>query len=100
MQVYTRCGRHLNIIVAYKFVGLAIAEKLIAPTVFTNIHFLAPEALFQFLETQAAQQASTEQTIKGYRVKVEYNVKPESETEQKKSHILKTVTDSIRKKKK
>jgi hypothetical protein len=62
----------------------------------TNILLLQPEALFLYLDQQIAKEASKEERIKGYRVKVEYDAIPEGEAEQKKINVLRAISNSLR----
>lgn len=65
-----------------------------------RIQVFEPEALFLFLDSQSAKQASGETRIKGYRVKVEYDAISEDEIARKREAITQSVVRSIRGKKK
>lgn len=65
-----------------------------------KIQLREPEALFLFLDTQTAKQASSETRVKGYRVKVEYEAISESEMARKREAVTKSVVRSIKGKKK
>lgn len=58
-----------------------------------HIYTYTPEELFFHLDTIVAKDASTEKTVKGYRVKVEYSAVPESESDIKRQRILKAITE-------
>ena len=66
----------------------------------TKIQVLEPEALFFFLDSEIAKQASTETRMKGYRVKVEYDAITESEMAKKRESITQSVVKSMKGKKK
>ncbi|MCK9421242.1 MAG: type IV secretion system DNA-binding domain-containing protein [Bacteroidales bacterium] len=63
-----------------------------------KIQVLEPEALFFFLDSEIAREASTETRVKGYRVKVEYGAISESEANRIKETIAKSVVSSLKKK--
>ncbi len=60
---------------------------------------LAPEEVIQYFDRQIVRESSTEKIVKGYRVKVEYDTPTQDEMRQKQGHVVKAVTESIRKKK-
>jgi hypothetical protein len=55
-----------------------------------------PDALFLFLDSEAAKEASSETRIKGYRIKVDYEAIPESEMTRKREAIAKSVIQTMR----
>lgn len=59
---------------------------------------LEPDALFLYLDQQVADEGNTEERIGGMRVKVEYTAVPPEAAQQKRSHIVKSIIDSIRNK--
>lgn len=59
-----------------------------------------PEKLFDLLDRNAIQQATTETKFKGYRVKVEYDALSQEEQKRKRDSVAKIVLESIRKMKK
>jgi hypothetical protein len=61
---------------------------------------LQPEEVLLYLNEQLAKEAGSEQRVKGYRVSVEYKAVPPEAARQKREHIIKTITDAIRKSKK
>ncbi len=75
-----------------------VKEKIDA-TLQAKVFLFEPESFFLYMDKQVAQETSTEERIKGYRVKVEYNALPENEASQKREHIIRAVSDSVKKKK-
>ena len=65
-----------------------------------KIQVLEPEALFYFLDSEIAKEASTETRVKGYRVKVEYDAISEDEIARKREAITQSVVRSMKGKKK
>lgn len=65
----------------------------------SKILTLEPDGLFLFLDKEIAKDGSTEKLMKGYRVKVEYNAPPTNVAEQKKDNVMKTISNSMQKKK-
>jgi hypothetical protein len=63
-----------------------------------KVHIFGPDSLFLFLDQQLAREASTEERIKGYRVKVSYNAVSESEAKAKQDSILRVIVDAERRK--
>lgn len=72
-----------------------IVEATLESPIQTNVLYFEPDALFLFLDQQAAQEMSGEERVKGYRVKVEYNALPEDVSKAKRDNILKSVSASI-----
>ena len=72
-------------------------ESKLSKTIQNKIYIFDPDSLFLYLDQQSAKEASTEERVKGYRVKVSYNAVSESEAKAKQDSILKVVTDSARK---
>lgn len=70
-----------------KSVEMAKAER---------VFFFEPPELFAFLEHATAQTPSTEQRIKGYRVKVEYQAVQESERQSKRDAVADVILKSMR----
>lgn len=64
-----------------------------------KMQYFEPESFFQFLDAEITKDTSTESLMKGYRVKVEYDSISDKEAHNKQEQILKTITNSIRKKK-
>jgi hypothetical protein len=61
-----------------------------------KIQVLEPDALFLFLDSGIAKEASSEIRVKGYRVKVEYSAIPESEMARKRESITQSVVRSLK----
>lgn len=61
---------------------------------------LNPDALFLFLDSEIAKEASTDTRVKGYRVKVEYEAVPEHEMSRKREAIAKSVIEALKEKRK
>ncbi|MEN9582476.1 MAG: hypothetical protein RL641_430 [Candidatus Parcubacteria bacterium] len=77
----------------------ALAKEKLSKTLFERVLMLEPEALFLYLDQQVASESNKDERIKGYRVKVEYTAVPPKEMHHKKDSILKTISESMRKKK-
>lgn len=60
---------------------------------------LEPSEVVQFFDRQIVKESNTEKVMKGYRVKVEYSTSTESEMAKKQENVIKTVTESMKKKK-
>jgi hypothetical protein len=65
-----------------------------------RIFVFEADELFHFLDQEIAKEASSEERVKGFRVKVEYNAVSEEVMKQKKESISKIVLDSQKKDKK
>jgi len=74
-----------------------LKEKLDAVQL-SKILVFEPNELFIYLDQQVAKEASTEERVKGYRVKVEYDAISQENAKQKQESILKAVADTVRKK--
>lgn len=80
-----------------------IREKVretIDPEFLSKIFFFEPDEFFQYLDLEITKEASTETRIKGYRVKVNYIPPTTSIAGKNREQVVKTVADSLRKKKK
>ena len=66
----------------------------------SRVFVMEAEALFHYLDTEVAKEASTETRMKGYRVKVEYDAVSEDEMKKKRESVTKFVVDSAWKNKK
>lgn len=62
-----------------------------------NILYFDTDGLINYLDSQAAKEATTEKRMKGYRVKVEYSALSKEETESKRQGLLRTIAKSIQK---
>lgn len=61
-----------------------------------RVRCLTPEEAFAFLETLDAQSAATEQTVRGYKVKVRYQPLSEEEKKARKEAISKVILDAMK----
>lgn len=79
---------------------LTKAEGLIAarlqPEDLARIQFICPEEIFAFFEGLAAQGASHEGTVRGYKVKVGYKAVSEGEKTARKQAISRTILDALK----
>jgi len=64
-----------------------------------KVLMLESQEVIQYFDRQVIQESKTEKVVRGYRVKVEYDSSTPDDTTKKQGHIVKTVTDSMRKKK-
>lgn len=60
------------------------------------VHFFLPEDLFLFLDQNAAEGRSKEETIKGYKVKVKYKPLTQEEQKVRKEAVAKTVLQAMK----
>jgi hypothetical protein len=60
----------------------------------SRVFVMEADALFHYLDTEVAKEASTEKRIKGYRVKVEYEAVSEEVMKLKKEAITRIVTET------
>ncbi|HYG40494.1 MAG TPA: hypothetical protein VD908_17820, partial [Cytophagales bacterium] len=74
-------------------------EATIAKNLHRRILLYEPESFFAYLDEATAKEASTETRMKGYRVKVDYDVTNENERKNKEEQILRAISKSFRKKK-
>jgi hypothetical protein len=65
-----------------------------------KVLMMQPEELFLYLDQEIANEAGNEERIKGFRVKVNYTAVSQGANTQKREQIIKTITESLRKKKK
>lgn len=72
-----------------------ITEKL-SQSDLDKVKLFEPEELFLFLDDQVAQETSTEQRIKGYRVKVQYQAVSEAEKKQKREAVAQIIVQAMR----
>jgi len=75
-----------------------VVTKRIDTIQWDRILVMDSDSLILYLDKQIALEATTETRIKGYRVKVEYDVISEQDMIKKKDKISKAVIDSIKKK--
>ncbi|HYQ86776.1 MAG TPA: hypothetical protein VES59_05985, partial [Bacteroidota bacterium] len=83
-------GKKLSKIKAYASQKLGSKDQ-------EKISYFEPEALFVYLDEQAAQETVKEERVKGYRVKVQYQSINESERIKKRESVARVVLQSMRK---
>lgn len=71
------------------------SEKL-EKTELDKVKFFEPQELFLFLDQQVAESSSSEQRIKGYRVKVKYEAVSEVEKKQKREAVAQVIVNAIK----
>jgi hypothetical protein len=76
-------------------------SKALAPTAFTDedckrLSFFTPEEFLTFLEEKEAEFASKDQTVRGYKVKVQYHALGEAEKKARKKAVAQTVLQALR----
>jgi DNA helicase HerA-like ATPase len=74
-----------------------LVKSKLSQQIQNKVFIFEPEEFFLHLDNQSAKEASTEERIKGYRVKVNYTALSESEAKAKQDNILKVITKSERK---
>jgi hypothetical protein len=76
------------------------AKKHIAPKLEeaqrSRVRFLTPEQLFTFLEEREAELGTTEDTVRGYKVKTRYRALDKKEHEERRKAISKVILESVR----
>jgi hypothetical protein len=72
-----------------------IAGKLGAAKL-ARVHFFTPEELFAFLETQEARTASREDTVKGYKVRVQFRPVGEQEKDTRRQAISQVILGALK----
>jgi hypothetical protein len=79
-----------------------MATSSIAQSELMRVVFLEPEALFSYLEqsTPSVIEGSTEERVKGYRVKVRYQTLSDTEKKRKKDAVADVILQSFRQLKK
>jgi hypothetical protein len=74
----------------------AAAEASLTPETLTSVRFLQPEEFIAYLDELAAAEASGEDTVRGYKVKVNYKPVTEAEAEARRQAISKVVMNRLR----
>ena len=74
----------------------AAVVSALGPDELDRVGFFTPEELFSFLETLAAQGASGEEIVRGYRVKVRHKPVSEGEQKAKKQAIAQTILQALK----
>lgn len=105
IQKCLAAGYDLIVVCMVEAKSIALLKKKLqdtfSPQQSEKIRVFEPEAFFQYLDTSmVATPLSTETTMKGYRVKVNYDSITEEEMKRKKDSIAKIVADSLKKMKK
>lgn len=80
--------------------ALSRAQAYVAPQLEEKdrerVRFLTPEELFSFLEARDAHAAAGEETVRGYKVKVQYRSVGEDEKEAKRQAISKVILGAVK----
>jgi len=77
----------------------AIERKVldaVSEDVASKVRYLVPEELLAFLDECGAENASTEKTVRGYKVKVNYMAVDEKVQQRKREAIAKLMVESLR----
>jgi hypothetical protein len=61
-----------------------------------RVRFFTPEELFAYLETQEAQSESSEETVKGYKVKVQYRAVSDKEKDTRRQAISQVILKALK----
>ena len=76
------------------------AKEFVLPTLSedeaTRVQFLTPEELFEFIETLEATAAGKEETVRGYKVKVQYQPLGEAEKSSRKQAVSQVILGAIK----
>ena len=75
---------------------MALAEKRLSEADLEKVLFLRPEELPFFLEREAAEESNREETVKGYRVKVQYQPVDEAEKRAKREAVAQVILQALR----
>ena len=73
-----------------------LAAQRLAESDLEKVLFLQPDELFFYLEQEAAREASKEERVKGYRVKVEYQPLAESEKQVRREAVGQVILQALR----
>jgi hypothetical protein len=73
-----------------------LAEDALEKKSFTKVVFLTPEGFVSFLEESDAKAATTERTVKGYKVKVKYKAMGEDEKKSRRDAISQVVLKAVK----
>ncbi len=74
---------------------IAAAAKSLSPEDLERVLFFMPEELFSFIEEREAKATATEQTVKGYRVKVKLGSVSQAQQQAKKRVIMQAILQSM-----
>jgi hypothetical protein len=72
------------------------AEAALGPDTLTRVRFLQPEEFVAYIDELAAAEASREDTVRGYKVKVNYKPVSEAEAEARRQAISKVIMKRLR----
>ncbi|HEY2989195.1 MAG TPA: hypothetical protein VGL11_15800 [Candidatus Binatia bacterium] len=72
------------------------ASCSLSEEIFQKVSFFTPEELLSSLDETAAEAASKEETVRGYKVKVKYRSLNASDTSARKQAIAKTIVEAMR----
>lgn len=72
-----------------------LAEKALPPEELEHVLFCEPSGLFQFIQEQEARAASTEATVRGYRVNVQYAGLDDEQRTAKRNAISRVVAQAL-----
>ena len=73
-----------------------LAAQRLPESDLARVLFLQPDELFSYLEQEAARDASKEERVKGYRVKVEYQPVAESEKQVRREAVGQVILQALR----
>lgn len=74
----------------------ALASQKFSGSDLEKVLFLQPEELFFYLEQEAASEGGTEERVKGYRVKVQYQPLADSEKEARREAVTQVIFHALR----
>ena len=77
-----------------KIHSIAIAE--LEKNELEKLHYLKPEELLQLLDEQAAKNESSETTVKGWKVKVNYKTVDEHDKSEKRNTISQILSEAMK----
>lgn len=79
---------------------LSALQKAVTPSLTAEdvqrVRFLVPDGLFQFIETLDAQDATRNETIRGYKVKVSHQVVDKTSKADRMKMLAKIMADSLK----
>jgi hypothetical protein len=90
-QVLLICSDRKMLTKAKEAVALALGEEKAL-----RVQLLSPEELFPFLEAIEAKDAGREETVRGYKVKVQYQAVSEKEKSSRKQAIAQTIHQALK----
>jgi hypothetical protein len=75
-------------------------QPILPEAEFSKLRIVTPEDLFLFIEELDVKDATTSETVKGYKVKVTHKAVDEETKKQHQAMLSKIVADSLKRKKK